>query len=549
LIPGDWIRVRAVLAPPPPPALPGAFDFQRHAYFQKLGATGFAVGPAEVIARADHDEGSFLLGLERLRQSITERVRETIGGDAGAVAAALITGDRAAISKELNDAMRDSGLAHLLSISGLHISLVAGILFVTVRGILALVPPLALRFPIKKWAAVAALPGAVAYGLLAGATAPTQRSVLMFALVIVAILVDRRAISMRAVAWAAFAILLVQPESLTGASFQMSFAAVVALIAGWEILSERRQADQPGWWRRGVFKYLGGVALTSLLAGAATAPFALYHFNRFAAYGLIANMIAVPLTAVWVMPCAVAAALLMPFGLEAVALVPMGWGVTAVNEVARAVAAWPGATALLPTMPSWGLAFITFGGLWLCLWRRRWRLFGAGAIAAGLASVLFARPPDILVDGGGLFAVRGEDGRLAFSSTRSGRFLREVWLRQAGFEPDEAEAWPSEEPSADGRLACDALGCIYRASGQTVALVHDRAALVEDCWAAPVVVSAVPLGSRPCAGRARIIDGRDLKRDGAHALWLTSGGIRIASVNDTRGHRPWVARPRERGGR
>jgi competence protein ComEC len=200
-------------------------------------------------------------------------------------------------------------------------------------------------------------------------------------------------------------------------------------------------------------------------------------------------------------------------------------------------------------MPTWGLALVAFGGLWLSLWRRRWRLFGAGAVAVGLASLVFAKPPDVLVDGGGLLAVRGEDGRLTFSSSRSGRFLREVWLRQAGFEPDEAEAWPSGEQSADGRLACDALGCIYRAAGQTVALVHDRAALIEDCWAAPVLVSAAPLGPRPCAGRTRVVDGRDLKRDGAHALWLTPFGVRIESVNQARGHRPWVVRPRERGRR
>lgn len=544
LVPGQWLSVRAVLSPPPAPAAPGAYDFQRAAFFQRLGAVGFAVGSVEIVAEpADDAAGSFALALQRLRQAITATVRDTIGGPAGAVAAALMTGDRAAIPKDLMDAIRDSGLAHLLAISGLHIGLVAGILFVGVRGALALVPPLALRHPIKKWAAVAAIPGAAAYALISGATVPTQRAFLMIGLVLIAVVVDRRGLSMRLVAWAALVVLALQPESLLGPSFQMSFAAVVALIAGWEVMSARRRFDEtPAFWRRGMFRYLGGVALTTLIAGTATAPFALYHFNRYALYGLVANMIAVPATALWIMPWAVLAFLLMPFGLEGLALAPMGWGVALVNAVAREVAAWPGAVALLPAMPTWGLALVTAGGLWLSLWRRRWRLAGLGAVAAGMVSIALVRPPDILIDAGGLVAVRGDDGSLAVSSARAGRFTREAWLRQAGLEADAAQAWPASGTSADGRLACDGLGCIVRAHGHAVALVKDRAALIEDCWRADVVVSTIALGRDPCRGRAKVIDGRAFRQGGAHALWLTPDGVRIESVNANRGRRPWVLR-------
>jgi competence protein ComEC len=323
----------------------------------------------------------------------------------------------------------------------------------------------------------------------------------------------------------------------------MSFAAVVALIAGWEVMSARRRFDEaPTFWRRGLFRYLGGVALTTLIAGTATAPFALYHFNRYALYGLVANMIAVPATALWIMPWAVVAFLLMPFGLEGLALAPMGWGVDLVNAVAREVAAWPGAVALLPAMPTWGLALVAIGGLWLCLWRRRWRLIGLGAVAAGMLSIALVRPPDILVDAGGLIAVRGGDSTLAVSSLRAGRFTREVWLRQAGLEADALEAWPASGRSADGRLACDGLGCIVRAHGQTVSLVRDRAALIEDCWRATVVVGTIAFGRDPCRGRAKVIDGSDFRQGGAHALWLDADGVRIESVNDRRGRRPWVLR-------
>lgn len=545
-VPGMWIAVPAVLSPPPAPSAPGAFDFQRMAFFQRLGGVGYAVGRVEVTAQPE-DRESWSLAVERLRQSIAETARAAIPGPAGAVAAALLTGDRSAIPEDVMAAMRDSGLAHLLAISGLHVGLVAGILFVGLRSGLALIPAVALRHPIKKWAAAAAIPGAFAYALVAGATVPTQRAFLMIGLVLLAVLFDRRGISMRLVAWAAFVVLALQPESLLGASFQMSFAAVVALIAGYEALRGKLNRGERTLVRVVLF-YFAGVAITTLLAGTATAPYAVYHFNRYAAFGLVANAIAVPITALWVMPCAVLAFALMPLGLADLALVPMGWGVAAIDGTAAWVAGWPGAVALLPAMPAWGLALLTVGGLWLCLWRRRWRLFGLAGIAIGMASILFVRPPDVLVDASGqLTAVRGADGALHVSNLNRGRFQRDVWLRLAGQEEGEARAFPqtSSNATGDGSLACDALGCVYRARGRTVALARDRAALIEDCWRADAVIGDFPIG-RACRGQARVIDRFALAREGAHALWLDPAGIRVETVNGARGQRPWVPQKRRR---
>ena len=546
LAPGMRIRVLAVLSPPSPPAAPGAFDFQRRSFFNGLGAYGFSMGSARLEAAASSDD--VRLNLARLRQTVSQRVTAGLDGPEGAIAAALMTGMRGAIPASLMGAIRDSGIAHLLAISGLHIGLVAGILFFSIRAGLALIPRLALRQPIKKWAAGGAIAGAFAYAVCAGATVPTQRAFLMIGLVLVGVLLDRRGLTMRLVAWAAAVILVFRPESLLGASFQLSFAAVVALIAVYEAIRARRTFTDRGSssWARRALLYLGGVALTTIVAGAATAPFALFHFNRFAAYGLAANLVAVPITALWVMPWAVAAYALMPFGLEAAALAPMGWGIAIIIDVAETVAGWPGAVAFIPAMPTWGLGVIAIGGLWLCLWRTRWRLLGAPVVALGLASVMLARPPDILVDAdGNLMAVRSADGRLAVSSTRSSRFVRDVWTRRSG-QGEPALAWPAPGTSADGRLRCDSLGCVYRSDARTVALVRRAQALLEDCWVADVVVSAVPVRT-PCPKARIVVDRFDLWRNGAHAIWLGEGdaaNIRVESVNQGRGDRPWVLRPR-----
>ena len=543
---GDEIRLRAVLMPPPEPAVPGAFDFARAAWFQRLGAVGYAVSGIELRTPAPADLGlgdRFSLGLTRLRQDLTARILAALPGATGAVAAALMTGERGAIPADVDVAFRDSGLAHLLSISGLHLALVAGILFVGLRSGLALWEPVALRHPIKKWAAAAALLGTLGYLLLSGSAVPTQRAFVMAALVLVAVMLDRNAISMRSVGWAAVAVLLLAPEALLNPGFQMSFAAVVALIAGYEAAQARIAGWRAGagWWRR-LALYVAGVLFTTLLAGFATAPYAAFHFGRFVDFGLVANLLAVPLASLWVMPWAVLAFLLMPFGLEGLALAPMGLGVDGVIAVARMVAGWPGAVSLVPAMPLWGLLALTSGGLWLCLWRRPWRIAGVAAVALGAVSPWLAAPPDILIDGDArLLAVRGVDGRLVLSERARG-MVAETWLRRNA--QAEAGIWPRAGPTADGSLRCDSDGCIWRREGYLVALARSEAAAEEDCRSADVVVATVPVRGR-CPSARAVVDRFDVARGGAHALWLgPEGRVRIASARAWQGQRPWVRRMR-----
>jgi competence protein ComEC len=284
LKPGDAVRLRATLNPPPGPSLPGDYDFARAAWFKGLGAVGYADAAAEIDADApgptlaQHASAA----IARVRQAIGQRILAALPGETGAIANALITGERGGISEETNQAFRDSGLFHILSISGLHMVIMAGAVFLCIRVVLAAIPAIALCYPIKKWAAAGAMLGAFGYLLISGAEFATVRSYIMISIMFLAVLLDRPAMALRNVALAALAILVLWPESLLDAGFQMSFAAVVALVSAYEAL-RLRAAERDGTARRGWFAatlvFLGGILTTTLIASLAVAPFGIYHFR------------------------------------------------------------------------------------------------------------------------------------------------------------------------------------------------------------------------------------------------------------------------------
>ncbi len=539
--PGDWVSLRAMLVPPPAPSMPGAYDFERRAWFDRLGAVGYTLGPARRLdPPAGQGPSLWRQAIETLRAGVTARIRAVLPDRSGAIAAAIIAGETHAIAPEDVGAFRDAGLAHILVIAGLHMGMVAGIVFYALRAIFALIPRIALYWPTKKLAAAGALLVIFGYLLLSGATVSSRRAFVMIGLVLLAVLVDRVSMSPRAVALAAFAVMLMTPDAATGPSFQMSFASVGCLIVFYEAMRPRITAwhRDAGLLRRAGL-YVLGLAFTTIITTLATAPFTIYHFNRFPLYSVVANAVAVPITGFWVMPWAITSCLLMPVHLEQLALVPMSWGIDAISSIGHQVTSWPGAVIHLPSLSAGALGLVALGGLWLGIWLGNWRWWGFAPIALGLLSLLVTRPPDLLISGDmRLIAVRAPDGDYLPSTARGGAAIEDIWTRRAAAVL--GPVWPESGSTADGALQCDATGCIFRARGRVVAFIRDGAALAEDCHAADLVVSPIA-AHRACHG-VPIIDRIDTYRKGGHAVWLNADGISVETVRDWQGERPWSPR-------
>jgi competence protein ComEC len=547
LKPGDAVRVKATLNPPPGPSLPGDYDFARAAWFLGLGAVGSARGAAEIDADAPPPPLALRLAAQiaRVRQAIGARILAALPDEAGAIANALITGERGGISEATNQAFRDSGLFHILSISGLHMVIMAGAVFLSIRLALAAIPAIALRYPIKKWAAAGAMLGALGYLTISGAAFATVRSYIMISIMLLAVLLDRPAIALRNVALAALAILVVWPESLLDAGFQMSFAAVVALVATYEELRLRRAGSagpgQRGWLGR-VLLFLGGILTTTLVASLAVAPFGIYHFHNTQAFAMLANLLAIPICNFVVMPAALATLVAMPLGLEAAPLWLMGVGIDAMVWCAHAVARLPGAVGRVPAIPTIAFALIVAGGLWGTLWSTRWRLLGMVPIALGLMLAPTGQRPDVLIGrGAGLIAVRGADGRLSALAGRGSSFELARWLEHDGDARSPAEA------AKAAAFRCDTQGCIAHVKGLRLAVARSGAALRDDCTRAAILVLALPRPER-CKPGGPAVDIDDVAARGVHALTITDGKVLIETVADARGNRPWAPKSQTKSG-
>ncbi len=524
--PGQRIMTTGHLSPPAGPAEPGGFDFQRHAWFLRLGAVGYTRNPTLRATPARQDDWRTWIFSKRMQ--ISGAVQTVLPGEPGAIAAAITTGDRSGIHQNTLAHLRATNLAHLLAISGLHMGLLTGFVFGALRVSLMAVPAVGLRVPTKKIAAFGALAVAAVYLLLSGGNVATERAFVMVAVMLAAILLDRPALTLRAVAIAATVILVMQPEALLGPGFQMSFAATTALVAVFQAIRVYGRPDLPP-----LIRQLVSLVLASTVAGLATAPIAAAHFNQFSHYGLIANVLSVPLMGAVIMPAAVVAACLAPLGLSEVGLTIMGWGITWILKVAETIAALPGALGHVPTPSFTVLPILAGGALIIVLLQGRIRWAGVPAIAGAFALwVGGERPPLLIAESGGLIGILTAEGRALSRPTGDG-FVASVWLENDGAVVDQSIARVREGIVRDGRSYAARLGHyrILQVAGKTAL------AEIEECDGADILVSNQKVATpRPCL----VFDQTVLRETGAVTLALDKDNrLVIRKARAEIGARPW----------
>lgn len=536
---GATVELRARLMPPPEAAVPGAYDFARLAWFRGVGATGRALGPVAIVSPGAPPV------LADTRRRLSAHIQARLAGGEGAIAAALATGDQGAIPEEDAEAMRRAGLSHLLSISGLHVTALVGATMLLLLRLMALSPWLALRWPLVLIAAGGGALAAIGYTLLTGAEVPTVRSCVAAILVLIGIAIGRDAITLRLVAAGAAFVLLLWPESLVGPSFQLSFAAVTAIMALVEhprikaLLARRDEG-----WLRGTGRILLGLLLTGILVELALTPIAIHHFHKAGLYGALANIVAIPLTTFIVMPVEAAALLLDLLGLGAPLWWVTGQALSLLLWIAHSVAAMPGAVAALPVVPDAAFGLIVAGGIWIALWRTGARWLGLAPVLIGAIWALSTHAPDILVTGDGRHLAVRTDGGYALLRPRAGDYVRDMLAESAGFEGELADL----DAARGARCSRDACTIElirgtkrWRLLATRSTYFVDPAQLRAACRDADIVVSERWLPDW-CAPRWIKADRALLAKTGGLTIDLEAG--RIGTVKRAADDHPWVNPPR-----
>ncbi len=537
IAPGAQVSLRARLVPPPPMALPGTYDFARDAWFKGLGAVGRPLGPVTVLRSAEPH------GLDRARTGLRQHIAARLPSGSAGIAIALATGDQNAVGQGDADAMRRSGLTHLLSVSGLHIAAVVAFAMLLSLKLLALSERLALRFNLVLVSAAAAAGAGITYTLLTGAQVPTVRSCVAALLILAGIALGRDAVSIRLIAAGALVVLLFRPEALAGPSFQMSFAAVTAIVA----LHSMRWAQHLFQRREeGVLMRVARATIATIATGLAVeialAPLALYHFHRTGLYGVGANIIAIPLTTFVIMPLEAGALLLDIAGWGKPIWFLCGAAIDFLLQLAHSVASAKGAVALLPTMPGWAFASMIGGGIWLCLWTKTWRIAGVVPIAIGATGAVLSPAPDLLVTGDGMhLAVVGGDGTPLILRDGAGDYVRGLFAEASGFDGDPGDLG-SRSYSDCSNDACVAViekdASQWRLLATRSAYRIDWTALTQACAEADIAVSNRRL-PRGCMPHWLKLDPNSLRRTGGLAIYLGEKPW-VDSVADRVGEHPWA---------
>jgi len=527
---GDHIRTTAMLTPPPLPAIPGGYNFAFMAYFQEIGAVGYPIKPLLIMDRPQQDFAVLQWAKEYLantRLAMYERIQKVLPGASGEIAAALIIGAYQAIPKVTLEELRSAGLSHILSVSGMHLTLVAIISFAAARMLLAAIPWLALRYPIKKWAAWLAIVASCVYVLISGLQIAAVRAWIMGAVVMMAVLLDRMVTPMRSIALAAMLILIVSPESIFSPSFQMSFAAVMALIAGYQSLWRYCQSWLGGrsWWLRGP-SYVLGIMASSLLAGLATAPFAMYYFNQYSNYSILANVLVMPLSSLLIMPGVVLVLVAYPFGLEYAPLLLMDLGIKGMMAVAHWVAHIEYAVLLVPTMPASVLLLLSISMIWLCLWQTAWRWWGLGLLPLALLLYMIAPKPDLFIDRAGkAVAVKNEQNEWVMLHGSLRGFTKDSLLRSN-----------AQHGSPVKSFSCANGLCHYQRHGRHVVIRLPGADPALICPQADEWIDLIEVPALSCP-QEKTVTRAELEKSGAHFYYMRHDFIKKSRAPDRR--RPW----------
>lgn len=516
---GDVIRVQTHLTDPFPASSPNGFDFSRMLYFQRIGGIGFIQDSFETLKRSEQSD---------IRDTINRKIDAVMPSDTAGIAKALVTGSSKSVPFNIVENYRDAGIAHILSVSGLHMSLLAGLIFIVVRTLLALIPSVSLYHDTKKIAALISLAVCFCYLQISGASYPAQRAFIMLAFALTAILFNRRALSVVSLAWAAFFILFLFPESLCSAGFQMSFSAVLALICAYEagIGKYIKLLEKKEGFAFYLLSCVAAVALTTLIASTATAPFTVYHFKRLPVYSLIGNLLSSTLTGFIIMPSLTAGTLLMAFGAEKPFLVLASFGISLINKSAEFTSNLPDAVYQFPPMPFYGLMLAVFSGLWICLWQGRVRLWGIPFFCLSLVTPFLTTLPDIYVSEN-TFAFKNAAGKLVFNEGTADRVIKQGWL----------EDYRQKEEIT---TICPYGLCLYERNGFKIGYAQTKIGAYDGCQMPDTDLLFIPLSFTDTCLAKRTITRDSVAKAGIYTIYINDSGIRTVSVSDRKGFRPWT---------
>ena len=553
--PGEAVRLTALLDPPPGPAAPGAFDFARDAWFERIGGVGLAL-KQPVLTDLPKPGLSIRIvqAINRVRWRLGRRLASDISAEvapagpaAAGLAAAVTTSHEGWLPPDAADNLRGSGLAHMLAIAGLHTAAVSGFVYAALRLGAAAWPWAALRISGKKLAAAGGLIAVLAYLTVSGAHPPARRAAITASVAFIAMLLDRRAFSLRSLAAAALIVLFLQPEAVVQPGFQMSFCATAALVALAEAWPRRHGKLDAPWpialtqWARDAVL---GLSIVSLVAGAATAPFAIQHFNRIANYGVLANLVADFLASACMMPALAVAMIGEALGLSRTLLTPVlfvaAWAARGILEIARVCAAAPGAAVGASSAPPIAMLIAFLGILFACLWKGKLRWVGAPLAAAVL---VWPRPPAPLA----WIASDADDAAVAVKGSMvalkpgTRAYATELWAARRGL------ALPKDATQArDAVLACDRRSCapkpgLHPAIGAWWSKLQPPNGRLEDiCRRSEVVVIRYDFTPPPeCSGRI-VLYGADFTLNGAAEIYADGAGWRLVWAQPIRGDRPWT---------